>query len=190
MRAFFVNPSPGQHCGAAYNSASARSTPHKMITIPSFRRFSRLTAARLLIIATTALLAACSAQVEDTRPGQPVKTRQQAFKEMLRSFEPMGVMLRENRYDADKFAAMAATLMSKRDAPWAHFGPDTNYPPTKATPKVWSDAEHFEKERLAFIAATDKFKAAVDSRDKASIEVAYKAVYDSCQSCHKPFKER
>ena len=151
-----------------------------------FRPFFRFTAA----VAFGALLAACSSQVEDTRPGQPVKTRQTAFKAMLRSFEPMGVMLRDNRYDPDKFVAMTATLMSQRDAPWSHFGPDTNYPPTKATPKVWSEPEKFVQARQAFLAATDDFKAAVDSKDKARVEHSYQAVYDACQNCHKPFKER
>jgi cytochrome c556 len=54
---------------------------------------------RLFLLSTVALLAACG-EVEDTRPGQPVKTRQTAFKEIVKAFEPMGVMLRENRYDA------------------------------------------------------------------------------------------
>jgi uncharacterized protein YceK len=39
-------------------------------------------------------LSGCNAHVEDTRPGQPVKTRQVAFQEILKVFEPMGVMLR------------------------------------------------------------------------------------------------
>ena len=157
-----------------------------MFKRPEIRPFFRFTAAAAVVT----LLAACSGQVEDTRPGQPVKTRQTAFKELLRSFEPMGVMLRDNRYDADKFVTMTATLMSKREAPWSHFGTDTNYPPTKATAKVWSEPEKFEQARKAFFAATDDFKAAVDSKDKARVESTYKAVYDACQNCHKPFKER
>jgi cytochrome c556 len=109
---------------------------------------------RLFLLSTVALLAACG-EVEDTRPGQPVKTRQTAFKEIVKAFEPMGVMLRENRYDADKFAMHAERLMARRDGPWSHFGPDTNYPPTKATPEVWKQAEQFEKDKQAFLAATD-----------------------------------
>ena len=171
---------------ATYNSPFGFLPLPAMFFRPQIRPIFRFTAA----LAVTSLLAACGGQVEDTRPGQPVKTRQTAFKELLRSFEPMGVMLRENRYDADKFVAMTATLMSKREAPWSHFGPDTNYPPTKATPKVWSEPEKFEQARKAFFAASDEFKTAVDSKDKAAVERTYKAVYDACQNCHKPFKER
>ena len=143
----------------------------------------------LVALLTAILLTGCG-PVEDTRPGQPVKTRQTAFKEMLKVFEPMGLMLRENRYDADKFLAMTDSLIARRDAPWAHFAPDTNYPPTKATEQVWQDSERFERERLAFFAATDRLQAAAQSKEKSTVETAYKAVYETCQNCHKPFKAR
>lgn len=140
----------------------------------------------LLILLT---LAGCG-PVEDTRPGQPVKQRQEAFKSILRSFEPMGVMLRDNKYQADKFASLAGELVAKRDAPWSHFGPDTNYPPTKAKAVVWSEGETFERERLAFVAATDALFAAAQTRDQAQAKAAYEKVYGSCKSCHDRFKEK
>ncbi|ANQ83430.1 putative cytochrome c' [Azoarcus olearius] len=140
----------------------------------------------LLILLT---LAGCG-PVEDTRPGQPVKQRQEAFKSILRSFEPMGVMLRDNKYQADKFASLAGELVAKRDAPWSHFGPDTNYPPTKAKAAVWSEGETFERERLAFVAATDALFAAAQTRDQAQAKAAYEKVYGSCKSCHDRFKEK
>ncbi len=143
----------------------------------------------LCLLSTVAFLAGCG-EVEDTRPGQPVKTRQTAFKEIVKAFEPMGVMLRENRYDADKFAMHAERLMARRDAPWSHFGPDTNYPPTKATPELWQQPEQFEKEKQAFLAATDTLLTAAQRKDKAQSEAAYDKVHQACKSCHKQFKER
>lgn len=144
---------------------------------------------RLFLLSTVALLAACG-EVEDTRPGQPVKTRQTAFKEIVKAFEPMGVMLRENRYDADKFAMHAERLVARRDGPWSHFGPDTNYPPTKATPELWKQPEQFEKDKQAFLAATDALLAAAQRKDKAQSEAAYDKVHEACKTCHKQFKER
>lgn len=135
------------------------------------------------------LFSACG-EVEDTRPGQPVKTRQQAFKDIIKVFEPMGVMLREKRYEPEKFLRLASALHEKRDAPWAHFGPDTNYPPTKSTPLVWEDSARFNQEKDKFLAATDALLAAAKTQDEAKIQVAYDAVYASCQDCHKPFKTR
>ena len=90
-----------------------------------------------LVLLSAALLTACG-EPEDTRPGQPVKQRQTAFKDIIKSFEPMGVMLRKGTYDAERIEKFTAELIAKRDLPWSHFGPDTNYPPTKATAEVWS----------------------------------------------------
>lgn len=144
---------------------------------------------RLLPLCLAFILAGCG-EAEDTRPGQPVKTRQQAFKDLIKVFEPMGTMLRDNRYDADRFEKLAEQLVARRDAPWPHFGADTNYPPTKSTAEVWQQPERFERERTAFVAATDRLLAAARTRDKATVEPAYQAVYDTCQGCHKTFRKR
>ena len=144
----------------------------------------------LSLVVVLPLLGACSGEVEDTRPGQPVKTRQAAFKDIIRSFEPMGVMLRTNAYDADKFLTLATAVVEKREAPWAHFGPDTNYPPTKATPEVWQQPEKFEQARQAFITATDTLLTAAQTKDRKQLEAPYKAAYEACQDCHKTFKQR
>ncbi len=133
-------------------------------------------------------LGACSGPVEDTRPGQPVKHRQDAFKTMLLSFEPMGVMLRTGEYRADEFARLANELNTRRDAPWPYFAADTHYPPTKAKAAVWERAQEFEGERQKFFELTDALAAAAQTRDKASAQAAYDKVYASCKSCHEDFK--
>lgn len=144
----------------------------------------------MLLIGAVVGLGACSQEVEDSRPGQPVKTRQTAFKEMIKVFEPMGKMLRTNRYEPDRFAALAEELMIKRQAPWAHFGADTNYPPTKAKADVWSQADLFEREKQAFMAATDELLVAARAKKEDAASKAYAKAYDSCQSCHKRFREK
>ncbi|MBW8470141.1 MAG: cytochrome c [Thiobacillus sp.] len=143
----------------------------------------------LSVLVLALLLTGCGA-VEDTRPGQPVKTRQEAFKSLLRSFEPMSKMMKEDRYDADKFVQMAADFMVKRNAPWSHFGPDTNYPPSKANSEVWQDAAAFERAKQDFFAASDALNAAAQARDKTRVENLYSRVYDTCKSCHDSFRHR
>lgn len=135
-------------------------------------------------------LTACERPPEDTRPGQPVKTRQQAFKAMLRSFEPMGAMLRTHEYHAERFLAYAEQFHAQRAAPWPYFGPGTDYPPSKARPEVWSRAEAFAREREAFLAAADQLLAAARTRNEAEARRAYFAVYDLCESCHREFKRK
>ncbi len=142
----------------------------------------------VLPIALVIGLSACGKPVEDTRPGQPVKTRQTAFKEMLRVFEPMGTMLRDGKYNPGKFEEMAVELIARRDGPWAHFGPDTNYPPTKAKPEVWTRQIEFEKARDAFVKSTDVLLVAARTRELKPVTDAYAGAYDICQSCHREFK--
>jgi len=147
---------------------------------------------RLLLSSLCALfvLTACNQPVEDTGPGQPVKHRQDAFKAMLRSFEPMGVMLRDKQYNAGKFAELAGELVARRDAPWAYFKADTLYPPTKAKETVWARADEFERQRQVFFDATDALLVAAQTRELAQVEPAYEKVYDSCKSCHNDFKTK
>jgi len=145
-----------------------------------------------MILSMVALsgLQGCTAQIEDTRPGQPVKTRQIAFQEILKTFEPMGVMLRTDGYEPDRFADLAAELMMKREAPWVHFAPDTDYPPTKAQAVVWTQADEFEQRKLAFLAATEALNTAAKTKNKDQASSAYFKAYDTCQSCHDQFKKR
>ena len=147
---------------------------------------TRLSCSLLLILLA---LAGCG-EVEDTRPGQPVKHRQVAFKEMLKVFEPMGTMLRTNRYDPDRFEKLAGQLATLRDTPWQYFGPDTDYPPTKAKPEVWSKADQFDQEKRSFLDATDKLIAAAKTHQRSPAEAAYIATYEHGQSCHKAFREK
>ncbi len=143
------------------------------------------TIAALLLLAT---LTACGGVVEDTRPGQPVKTRQDAFKAMLRAFEPMGVMLREGEYQAEPFAALAVRFDALRDGPWAHFGPDTDYRPSKSKAAVWQRADEFASARERFIAASGALREAALGEQEAAVRAAYQAVYDSCRDCHRTFR--
>ena len=149
-----------------------------------------MTRSSLLSLAIAASLLAACGEPEDTRPGQPVKHRQQAFKEIIRSFEPIGLMLKDKRYDAEKFATLAEGLAARREAPWSYFGPETNYPPSKSTPAVWSEAARFEQARQDFMVASDRLLLAARKHDKAEVERSYQETYDSCQNCHKQFRQR
>ena len=135
------------------------------------------------------LLGACGGEPADTRPGQPVSQRRASFKKILLAFEPMGVALREKRYDADRFIAQADQLAKVKDGPWGHFGADTNYPPTHAKAAVWNDAARFAANRDDFLQAVDRLTLAAASRDEAKVAAAYAAVHDSCRSCHLSFKD-
>lgn len=144
---------------------------------------------KISIAALCLLIAACG-EPADTRPGQPVAHRRAAFEKILHAFEPMGVQLRAGQYKPDAFLDKAKELAGVKDGPWAYFGADTNYPPTHATAKVWSEAAQFEKERQAFLAASADLLQAAESRDEKKVAAAYEAVHQVCRSCHKTFKQQ
>jgi cytochrome c556 len=156
----------------------------------SIASMNRKLASLLLLGFAASFLAACGHEPPDIRPGQPVAHRRAAFKEILRYFEPMGVMLREDRYDPVKFKSMLTEVMVRRDAPWQYFQPDTLYPPSHAKPEVWSQQEKFVQAKQAFMDATDKLAAVAGTQDKTEAGRAYAAVMDSCKRCHDDFKTR
>ncbi|GAB2182141.1 cytochrome c [Denitratisoma sp. agr-D3] len=139
-------------------------------------------------LSLSSLLVACG-PVQDTRPGQPVAHRQAAFKAMLKTFEPMGVMLREEDFKADRFRELAKDLVTKREGPWQYFGADTNYPPSHAKAGVWETPEKFESAKQEFMTATDQLLVAAEKGERGPVEKAYSRVHESCKACHKQFKD-
>ena len=136
----------------------------------------------LLLALPAALLFACSSEPPDTHPDKPVTQRRDAFKAMLRSTEPMSTMLKDRRFDADRFASLADQLAAARETPWKHFGADTNYPPTKARPTVWEKPDEFERRRSEFISATDRLLAAAAARS----ETRPAARWPPCRTAARP----
>ena len=147
--------------------------------------FQRLQFVIALILLS--LLTACG-EPADTRPGQPVTHRRVAMKQILLAFEPMGVQLRDEGYKADAFLSHAQELAALKNKPWAYFGADTNYPPTRSKPELWSDPTRFESEKKDFVEAADALLVAAESRDEGRVRSAYATLHDSCASCHKAFK--
>jgi cytochrome c556 len=141
-----------------------------------------------LLLLPLILLSACS-DPEDTHPGQPVAHRRAIFKEILREFEPMGTMLHDDTYDAQRFAEQAAKLKDLRDRPWQYFAPDTQYPPSRALDTVWSKPAEFEAHRQAFLTATDKLLALSGTKDKKEAATTYQTVEKTCRDCHSEFKK-
>ncbi|MDR2625040.1 MAG: cytochrome c [Zoogloeaceae bacterium] len=139
------------------------------------------------------LLTACG-EVEDTRPGTPVAHRQAAFRAILKSFEPMGIQLREERYVAETFRQHAEKLAQLKDAPWEYFGAETQYPPSKSTDRLWQEPEAFAAERDQFVRAVEDLQLAAQNAPEEAkqavetLRAAYAPVEASCRSCHKRYR--
>lgn len=153
------------------------------------------------VAAAAVLVVGCAREATDNRPGQPVASRQKAFKAMLREFEPMGVMLRQGPFDAQRFAEHWRRFAPLVDQPWAHFREDTCYPPAKVTPQACADWPGLLRAADTFRGASATLGEAVAALERASggaaaeaakaaVEQAYARVYDACQECHRVYRKK
>lgn len=143
-----------------------------------------------LVAAILALsTAACNTPPPDTFPGQPVTQRISLFKEILRNFEPIGLMARgKQRFEPVEAIARADELKRLATGPWQHFPPGSDYAPTKAKAAVWEKADDFRRAQEGFIAAIGRLGSAARTHQPEALRTAYEEVYDSCASCHKTFR--
>lgn len=141
----------------------------------------------LAILAALALTA-CS-EPKDTHPDQPVTKRKAVFKEMLRTFEPLGQVVREREdYQAQVFLAGAKELDRLASHPWPFFTPDSNYPPTRAKNEAWEKPQEFKQAQHAFQASTALLVKASESGKIDQIRPAFNEVEKSCKACHQQFR--
>lgn len=143
---------------------------------------------RSIFILIPLALAACG-EPEDTGPGRPVAHRREAFHTILNAFEPIANRLRDKKYSPDEFIALAKRLNEVKDGPWRYFTPNSNYPPTRATDKVWSEPDKFEAERQDFLRATEGLAQAAATRDEAKVRSAFEVLHETCRDCHKAFRK-
>lgn len=143
----------------------------------------------LTVITASLALTACSSEPQDTHPDQPVTKRKAVFKQMLRTLEPMGMVVRKREdYNSQAFLSDAKKLKQLASEPWSHFPPDSNYPPTRAKPEVWQKPDDFTHARQKLEETTEKLLKAAESGNMALIRPALNSVEESCKSCHQQFR--
>jgi cytochrome c556 len=120
-----------------------------------------------------------------------VTKRRALLQETLRTFEPMGLMVRgKNPYVADDFIARADKLQSLSTQPWVYFPPGSTYAPSRAKPAVWEQAAEFKQAQDKYIKAAANLASVAKSGNLDLIRPAYDQVSDSCAACHKVFRGR
>lgn len=143
-----------------------------------FGHFVRLLGGAWLLALTAAALAA-----------DPSLERQNAFKSMLRTFEPMGVVVRgRDPYVPKQFLQQSENLRMLSRQPFAHFSSPGNAPKNRAKPNIWSQPAQFQKERDQFYRRVDALVAAAKTGQLPAIRTAYSNVGQSCKSCHDAFR--
>lgn len=141
-----------------------------------------------LLLGACMMLAGCSSK-EDTHSGQPVTKRRALLQETLRTFEPMGLMVRgKNPYVAVDFIARSDKLQTLSTQPWVYFLPGSTYAPSRAKPAVWQQAAEFKQAQDKYIKAVANLASVAKSGNMDLIHPAYEQVSDSCAACHKAFR--
>lgn len=136
------------------------------------------------------LLAACSpATPPDTHPQRWVSQRQAIFKDFTRTLEPMGLAARERQpYNPAAFVGQALELQALARRPWDLFPADSQYPPTRARPAVWSERAAFDRAQADFLESVDALLAAAQTGTLQAVKPAVERVQRSCKSCHDKFR--
>jgi cytochrome c556 len=149
---------------------------------------SRLLVIAPLLVGVSALLGGCGPKA-DTHPGQPVTKRRALLQETLRTFEPMGIVLRGKQpYVAASFQASADKLNILSTQPWTYFPVDSTYAPSRAKPAVWQQPAAFRQAQDRYIQAVSRLDAAARTHDLEQIRPVYTEVTESCAACHKSFR--
>jgi cytochrome c556 len=123
-------------------------------------------------------------------PEDEIHYRQSVMTVIGRAMGTLGAMAQGkapfNAAVAQKNADLLDTMM---ELPWKSFGPGTDWgKPTRAAPKVFSDAAGFGKSADAARKAVADLAKAAKSGNEGQFKSAFGAVGKSCKSCHDDYR--
>lgn len=141
----------------------------------------------LLLSVAVLLLSACSPSAP---PDEATTTRVKAFKTMLNTFEPLGLMVRDKQpFDPAEAKALATRLQQEARLPFEHFGTPPKGP-SKSKPEIWQNPAAFDNERDLFYRRIDALAqaASLPEASPATLKPDFGRVAESCKSCHDRFR--
>lgn len=124
-------------------------------------------------------------------PDSPLGQRKALFKQMLKTSEDLGGMLRGRiPFDGPRFTEGAIKLDALSHEPWKHFPQVKESDQTNATDDVWQKQARFQDLARQLEAATGELVIAsqVQPYKASNLTPAVKKVEDSCSACHKEFR--
>ncbi|MEK1942101.1 MAG: cytochrome c [Pseudomonas sp.] len=124
-------------------------------------------------------------------PNSPQGKRQAVFKQMLKTGEDLGGMLRGRvQFDSARFTAGALKLDELSKQPWQYFPHVQETDKSSAKPEVWENQARFQE--LAKNLETATAALVVASKDPQldakKLDAPVQAVEDACETCHKAFR--
>ncbi|MDF2795859.1 MAG: cytochrome [Pseudomonas orientalis] len=146
--------------------------------------FKHMTVAVLACLA----LSACGG----VGPNSPLGQRKAIFKQMLKTSEDLGGMLRGRiPFDGARFADGAVKLDALSHQPWQHFPQVREADHTSARDEVWQKQAQFQQLARDLEAATGELVIAsqVQPYKASRLQPAVQKVEDACSACHKQFRD-
>jgi len=132
-------------------------------------------------------LAAC----DRVDPNSPLGQRKAIFKQMLKTSEDMGGMLRGRLpFDGARFADGAVKLDGLAHAPWQHFPQVKDDGESSARPEVWERQARFHDLAQALEGVTGELLAVTRKQplDAAMLKAPMDKVEAACKACHTEFR--
>jgi cytochrome c556 len=142
----------------------------------------------LLALLACTLIAGC----DRVDPNSPLGKRQALFKDMLRSSEDLGGMLRGRlSFSEQRFAEGAIRLDELSRQPWQHF-PQVREADadSQARDEVWQRQERFQQLARELEAATAGLRGAAQIKPlrAEALAVPVAKVEAACKACHDEFR--
>ena len=125
-------------------------------------------------------------------PNSPLGQRKAIFKQMLKTGEDLGGMLRGRiPFDGQRFADGAVKLDALAHEPWKHFPQVREQDHTSATDDVWKKQARFQEIARELEAATGQLVIAskIQPYKVSNLAPAVQRVEDACSACHKEFRD-
>ena len=124
-------------------------------------------------------------------PDSPLGQRKAIFKQMLKTSEDLGGMLRGRiPFDGPRFTEGAIKLDALAHEPWKHFPQVKENDLTSATDDVWQKQARFQELARQLEAATGELVIAsrIQPYKASNLTPAVQKVEDTCSACHKEFR--
>lgn len=140
-----------------------------------------------LLLLTSLVLVGC----DRIDPDSPLGQRKAIFKDMMKTSEDLGGMLRGRLiFNEEAFIEGARHLDLISHQPWQHFPQVKDSERSSARDDVWQRQERFNELARAQEAATAALVAASTERplEPRALVAPMQRVEDACESCHQEFR--
>jgi cytochrome c556 len=124
-------------------------------------------------------------------PNSPLGQRKTIFKQMLKTSEDLGGMLRGRlAFDGQKFADGAVKLDALGREPWKHFPQVREEDESSARPEVWQQQARFQELAQQMEASTAELVAVTRTQplQAAQLTAPMNKVEAACKACHTEFR--